>query len=289
MRWFSGSTSASKRSMPCVRAAAASFSSSFVPMPQPCVLVGDRERDFGDARAGAAMRSSARRATMSLADLADHAEVAVVVDVDRRIAQRLLGGAEVEEARVEALRREPARTTRSSRSASSGRTGRMRSVRPLRRTTSDSRCAGYSMVCHSRLRPRRRRCPSPLRRTWPDLLVREVVPAAAGVVLALLDVAGERQLVDFLAGELPAVGELLELLARHAGASLSRSRRSAAQLAVAVAREALAEDPALRGELADRGLAVARAELVMQLVPQDGDRLLPLIDCGGDAPGQRLR
>src|SRR5207247_9322028 len=85
----------------------------------------------------------------------------------------------------------------------------------------------------------------------------------------------QRHLADFLAGDLPAVGQLLELLAGRRGILLGDPVVGAAQLAVAVAREAVAEDAALRGELAHRGLAVARAELVDEVVPQDGDRLRP--------------
>src|SRR5207244_6685428 len=102
-----------------------------------------------------------------------------------------------------------------------------------------------------------------------------LVPSAASAVLALLDVAGQRHLADFLASDLPAVGQLLEPLARGRGVLPGDPVVGAAQLAVAVAREAVAEDAALRGELAHRGLAVGRAELLDEVVPQDGDRLGP--------------
>src|ERR1051326_3118144 len=113
----------------------------------------------------------------------------------------------------------------------------MRSVRPLRSTTSDSRWAGYSMtvILGSDNQVLLR---GDLADEHGELLVREVVPAAAGVVLALLDVAGERHLADLLAGDLPAIGELLELLARGGGVLLGNPVVGAAELAAAVGRAA---------------------------------------------------
>src|SRR3954452_13711320 len=74
-----------------------------------------------------------------------------------------------------------------------------------------------------------------------EIFVREVVPAAAGVVFGLLDVAGQGGVTHFLAGELPLVGQLLELLARGGGAFADEPMVAGAQLAVSIAGEAAAE------------------------------------------------
>src|SRR3954464_7313430 len=79
-----------------------------------------------------------------------------------------------------------------------------------------------------------------------EFFVREVVPAAAGVVFFLLHVARERKLIDDLPRELPAVGEVFEFLARHAGAALVEPGVAAPQTAVAAAMKSLAEDAAFR-------------------------------------------
>src|SRR4051794_9312096 len=84
-----------------------------------------------------------------------------------------------------------------------------------------------------------------------ELFVREVVPAAARVVLFLLHVAREWKLIDDLPCKLPAVGEVLELLARHAGAAFVEPRVAAAKASITVAVESFAEDAALRCDFAD--------------------------------------
>src|SRR3954451_6642359 len=84
-----------------------------------------------------------------------------------------------------------------------------------------------------------------------ELFVREVVPSAAGVVFFLLHVARERKLIDNLPSKLPAVGEVFELLARHAGAALVEPRVAAPQASIAVAVKSLAEDATLRCDFAD--------------------------------------
>src|SRR3954447_9032489 len=84
-----------------------------------------------------------------------------------------------------------------------------------------------------------------------ELFVREVVPAAAGVVLFLLHVAREWKLIDDLPCKLPAVREVFEPLARHAGAALVEPRIAAPQASIAVAMKSLAEDAALRCDFAD--------------------------------------
>src|SRR5437773_808583 len=116
----------------------------------------------------------------------------------------------------------------------------------------------------------RHHAPGQLIEELPQLLAREVVPAAAGVVFDLLHVAGEGELVDVLAGELPAVGEIFDLLARVAAILPRDPAIALAQLEIAVALEPLAEDSLLRGDLADRILIVDEFE---KLATQDLDRL----------------
>src|SRR5947209_3146057 len=84
-----------------------------------------------------------------------------------------------------------------------------------------------------------------------EFFIGEVVPAAAGVVLFLLHVARDRQLIDDLARELPAIGKVFELLARHARAAFVQPRVAAPQASIAVAMKSLAEDAALRCDFAD--------------------------------------
>ena len=129
------------------------------------VLVGDRERALRRGRSARKCKI-VRNGDDLLADLTDHAEVVDVVDVDRRIAQRLLGRAEVEEARVEALGREAAEHP----------------LQPLGVVRPDGADAqgpavaqddvGFEMGgvgdgFHFKLRPPRRLFPSPRRRTAP--------------------------------------------------------------------------------------------------------------------------
>src|SRR3954454_17429646 len=77
-------------------------------------------------------------------------------------------------------------------SRSSTRTGRMRNVRPVRRATSASRGAGYGTSCWAMVMvwvSDDERTAGQLGKEAGELFVREVVPAAAGVVLFLLHVA----------------------------------------------------------------------------------------------------
>src|SRR4051794_7312517 len=84
-----------------------------------------------------------------------------------------------------------------------------------------------------------------------ELFVREVVRAAAGVVLFLLHVARERKFIDDLPRKLPAVGEVFELLARHPGTAFVEPGVAAPQASIAVAVKSLAEDAALGCDFAD--------------------------------------
>src|SRR3954471_3357511 len=139
-------------------------------------------------------------------------------------------------------------------SRSATRTGRMRSVRPLRRRTSASRWTGYATSCSAMVMffsGDDKRTSGQFGEEARELFVGEVVPAAARVVLFLLHVARDRQFVHDLPRELPAVGEVFELLARHARASLVEPGVAAAQASIAVAMKSLAEDAALRCDLAD--------------------------------------
>src|SRR4051794_39095982 len=105
-----------------------------------------------------------------------------------------------------------------------------------------------------------------------ELFVREVVPAAARVVLFLLHVARERKLIDELPCKLPAVGEVFELLARHARASLVEPGVAAPQASIAVAMKSLAEDAALRCDLADGVVVVSELD---QLGAEQSDHFGP--------------
>src|SRR4051794_10846458 len=139
-------------------------------------------------------------------------------------------------------------------SRSATRTGRMHSVRPLRRTTSASRWTGYATSCSAMVMVFSgddEGTAGQFGEEAGELFVGEVVPAAAGVALFLLHVARDRQLIDDLPRELPAVGEVFELLARHAGAAFVEPGVAAPQASIAVAMESLAEDAALRCDLTD--------------------------------------
>src|SRR5204862_7200570 len=48
-----------------------------------------------------------------------------------------------------------------------------------------------------------------------QIIVGEIAPAVAGVVFALLDVAGDGETVHFLARQLPLVSQLFELFTGH--------------------------------------------------------------------------
>src|SRR5205814_7838740 len=96
-----------------------------------------------------------------------------------------------------------------------------------------------------------------------------IIPAAAAVVFALLHVAGGRQVVDVLAGQLPAVDHLLHLGAGHAGVLGVDPIEPVPQLDVAEAMQAAAEDVLLGGDLADRGLVAGE---FYELVAENVDR-----------------
>src|SRR6185436_20506926 len=83
---------------------------------------------------------------------------------------------------------------------------------------------------------------SQLQKEAGQIVVREVVPAVAAVVLRLLHVAGGGQAVHFLAGHLPAVGDLLQIGAGDVGVAAGDPAVAPAQLGVRVAVEAPAED-----------------------------------------------
>src|SRR5688572_31761603 len=87
-----------------------------------------------------------------------------------------------------------------------------------------------------------------------QVIIGEVVPAAAGVMELLLNVARERGVGDFLTGHLPPVSDLLELFPGHLGTSSGDPLVAAAKLLVCVLREAVAKDALLGGHLARRHL-----------------------------------
>src|SRR3954468_24564998 len=105
-----------------------------------------------------------------------------------------------------------------------------------------------------------------------ELFVREVVPAAAGVVLFLLHVAREWKLIDDLPCKLPEVGEVFELLARHAGTALVEPGVAAPQASIAVAMESFAEDAALRCDFANGVVLVGEFD---QLGAEQSDHFGP--------------
>jgi hypothetical protein len=112
-----------------------------------------------------------------------------------------------------------------------------------------------------------------------DLGVAPAVEAEAGVVLDRLGVAGEAGVEDLLARELPRVGEMLELGARDVRPAGGDPAVALLQVLEAPLREAVAEDPLLRGDLAHRVVVVDQTQQRLADVG-DGVFTIDLLDHG---------